>query len=278
MTRKKLLDVYPKPLIQGIFTAMYGVDKFKELFANVDLTTEDDFHAMDMDYLLNHSGLKTVSVLLEYIISGYVIDDDSEYATLVDGRRVTWDYVMQVVDQDIIDTIIDKKFYTKWSKLIETINYDYDPLSPFEMNVEETSTDNLSSTGTDKNSRDITTSDKGNNSSSIENVDVGNDNMFKYGFNSTSSVPSDSKSTSNTFNSSNSNEYSNSQTASNAFNSNQEYTRDSTGSRTTTRTGNIGNITKQALINEQRELLKYQLFDTIYQDLDSVLTRSKYIN
>ena len=38
----------------------------------------------------------------------------------------------------------------------------------------------------------------------------------------------------------------------------------------------IGNKTAQELINEQRELLKYQILDSIYEDLDSVLTRSCY--
>lgn len=40
--------------------------------------------------------------------------------------------------------------------------------------------------------------------------------------------------------------------------------------------GNIGNHTLQELIKQEREKYMYQIFDTIYQDLDSVLVRKSY--
>ena len=40
--------------------------------------------------------------------------------------------------------------------------------------------------------------------------------------------------------------------------------------------GNIGNHTIQELIKQERDKNMYQIFDTIYQDLDSVLVRKSY--
>lgn len=42
--------------------------------------------------------------------------------------------------------------------------------------------------------------------------------------------------------------------------------------------GNLGNITKQKLITEARELLQYQIYDTMMKDIDSVICRHTYGN
>lgn len=47
--------------------------------------------------------------------------------------------------------------------------------------------------------------------------------------------------------------------------------------REITRLGNIGNTSQQELIMKEFELRKIQIIDIIYKDIDSVLTRSKYI-
>ena len=47
--------------------------------------------------------------------------------------------------------------------------------------------------------------------------------------------------------------------------------------RELSRTGNIGNITQQELIKQERDIVQYIIWDTIYDDLNRVFTRSKYI-
>ncbi len=50
-----------------------------------------------------------------------------------------------------------------------------------------------------------------------------------------------------------------------------------TEKRAIIRKGNIGNMTFADIISGERTMLAYQLFDTIYADLDSILTRGMYM-
>lgn len=54
------------------------------------------------------------------------------------------------------------------------------------------------------------------------------------------------------------------------------YQRENTFEQNINFEGNIGNHTIQELIKQEREKYMYQIFDTIYQDLDSVLVRKSY--
>ena len=82
------------------------------------------------------------------------------------------------------------------------------------------------------------------------------DNDGVYGFNSTESVPSD-KSTGST---------------------DREYARDITRGRDYSRKGNIGNITKQELIRQEREVLQYKILDVIFKDIASIMCRASFGN
>lgn len=278
--KKKLLDFYNKPRQSGIFYSMSKVPAFSQLFNKLGLLEDSDFHSMDFDYMFNHSGLKTVSVMLEQIIFGYVVDGNDEYAITPENKKVTWDYVLLQVDQDIIDTVIRTKFLDKWNNLADTLTYEFDPLNPFSMNVEEDTSGELSSNAKNSNTRDITGSGSGNGTNDITTNGSGTDNTDEsiFGFNSTEPVGTNknenSSSNSGTRNDTSSNSYSDTERS--EYNSSEEYSRNNSSKRTTTRKGNIGNLSAQQLIEQQREMLRYQIFDTIYNDLDSVLTRSKY--
>lgn len=276
----KLLDFYRYPRKNGIFFSMSKVPEFANLFNSLDMLEDNDFHSMDFDYIFNRSGLKTPSVMIEQIMYGYVVDMDGEYVITPEGKRVTWDYVLLQIDQDIIDTIIRVKFLKKWQGLADTLNIDYDPLNPFSMKIEENIDNNLSSNETNKNSRGTSynSGSNGNNNTTdnIENT-TGSANQI-FGFNSEDGVYSDSVDGKAISNRTNGNTYEDNfdSTEDSNYNSEGSYKRDNTIVRNTTRTGNIGNLSAQQLLEQQRQLLKYQIFETIYNDLDSVLTRSKY--
>lgn len=135
--------------------------------------------------------------------------------------------------QLLLKTIINDRFKVKWNKLYELYNREYDALSPFDISLEEDSTDDLSTT------KDKTTY---------------TDNDEIYGFNSNEKVPTDVD----------------------TGESNREYSRTNPKHREYTRKGNIGNITRQQLVEQERKVLQYQLLDVIYEDLASILCRNTY--
>lgn len=261
---KKLLDFYSNPRQNGIFYSMSYDTQFSGLFRELGIETAQDYHSMDFDYLYNKSGLKTVSVMLENFIYGYVTDSDDEYATLRNNKKVTWDYVITEVDRDIINFILKTKYLKKWSELIKTLNQDFDMLSPYNMDIVDNSEDIMDSSGSDSRTTDsssTSTSEQTNNGESHEQT---------YGFNSSTAVPNSDSTNQNSMDINNTNEDKTTAVGTNKYN------RSNNISRTITRKGNIGNKSAQELIEEQREMLRYQIFDTIYSDLDDVLTRSKY--
>lgn len=263
MKIKKLLDFYKNPLKVGPFYDMFSYDNMRDALIAIGINTEDEAHKMDFMYLYNHSGMKTLSNMLKIMLTGYIIDDD-ENIVYSNGMRITWEGMVSEIDTQIIQYILHTKFHDKWKLLSDTLNMDYDVLKPYQMQNEENSTDNLTSKGVDTGSG--TTKNTGTNSA--DTTSDGKDNI--YGFNSSDAVPADTNSnTVNTSgNSSDNGEYTRENT--------NDYSRDSTNHKNSTRSGNIGNKTAPELIEEQRELLQFQIFDIIFQDLDTVLTRSMY--
>lgn len=277
MEKKKLIDFYNQPRTNGIFFSMSKVDAFKVLFETYLDFTEDDYHRMDFEYIYNKSGLKTMSCMLEQFIKGYIIDDDGDYVTLKDGRRVSWDYVVTNIDQDIINFAIKAQFLNKWIELAKTMKLNFDPIKPYVWETNEVTGDKLTS----KNVFDGTNSKSGDESfnserkSSDTNDSTTNDDI--YGFNSTKGSPADSSKTNSTNNSTDNNSGSSNMSENETRKSSTDYKRDNTINRDIVRKGNIGNKSIQQLIEEQRKMLEWQIFDVIFNDLDSVLTRSKYI-
>lgn len=135
--------------------------------------------------------------------------------------------------QLIIKNTISSRFSTKWNKLKLLYDKEYDPLSPFDIALNEDSTDTFST---------------------IKDRTTYTDNDDVYGFNSVKSVPSDKSD----------------------GESNREYERQNPKHREYTRKGNIGNITRQKLVIEEREVLEYQILETIYNDILSVICRCSY--
>lgn len=167
-------------------------------------------------------------LLSEFMIT---IINDRVYSSITNGEF----NAIFPEGQLIIKSVISDRFKTKWVKLNDLANKEYDPLSPFDIALNEDSTDTF------KTIKDKTTY---------------TDNDNTYGFNSVESVPTDKTD----------------------GESNREYDRENPKHREYTRKGNIGNITRQNLIKEEREVLEYQILETIYNDILSVICRNSYKN
>lgn len=262
---KRLFDLYKTPRSNGIFYSMMADADLNALFTSLGLTKDDDYHAMDFDYMYNHSGLKTVSSLIEELLDAIVVDDDGERVFINPYKQVTWDYVINTVDADLIRFVIKSRFLDKWNGLAETIKLKFDPLSPFRMETDETRNEDL--TSKDNSSNEYSDSSKNDTNASTTGSDTGS----RWGFNSAENVPTEKSASEGS-----SSGTTEAQSSGNSARS-STYERGTDTVRHNVRQGNIGNRSSQELIEEQRKMLLFQIFDIIYVDLDSVLTRSKYI-
>ena len=202
------------------------------------------------------SKLKTLStVVLDLIeelgISKYLLED---YYT--PNERI----------YTILTEIIDARFYNKWNKIWETFSLQYNPIKPYDMTIDENR--NEQHGGSTNISRDTT---RKTDSKTINKMTDDTTENSIYGFNSVNAVPSD-KSVNNS-----EENYTDDTTSTDNSEVITKHGRNVNEDRNISRVGNIGNITQQELIERERELHKYQIWDTIFKDLDSVLTRSKYI-
>lgn len=255
-----LLSFYDNPRENGIFFSMYKSTYFQSLLQNMGITTEEQAHAIDMDYMYNNSGLKTVSCLLENFIKGLVIDDNEEFVLTLKYGKVSWDYIVTTVDQDIINFVLKTRYLHKWEQLYENATAEFNALNPFHIDYSEQQTADLTSKDTSKNTIA--------SESETEDELTADDEGLISGFNSATPVNSDEQKRSSTSkgNTTNSSEQ----------NRTNDYTRENKVDRTYVRQGNIGNQTQSELLVKQREYLQFVLLKQIYIDLDEVLTRSKY--
>lgn len=239
-TKKKLIDVSGDVITNGgIFTALNNL--------NVPWKNDVTASSLDLEYYFNISGQKTISPLLRKILG--------TGETLTPANLVS------------LSNVIYNMFGRNWEEIYATMNYEYDPLVNYDMTESESATidttDETSHTGTVGNSS--TESATGSGSGSTESG--------LYGFNSATAV-NDSESETTTSNT-------NSVTGSNTRTDN--LTDESTGnreeSRTLTRSGNIGVMTAQSLISEQRSLWLWNFFYTVvFPDVNKVLTVATYCN
>lgn len=298
---KRLIDIYRDPMERGIFFDMFNDEEVHEqLFKPLGMKA-DDAHAMDMDYYFNVSGAKLISGLLEHFCNNYVLDDDGEYVINDKGKRTLWDYFVIDTDKIIINRIIKQKFLLKWTKYLKTVLAEYDMLSPFTMEITDDATSSSNKNATkkqmDTNTRERTDNATNNtdttvtnnlqttsteNTSNDEEVGIAAFNSTAYS-NSTKTSKSGSaeESVANTGTVGTDSEQTSSGTTNESVSGTTDVTdtssENATEKRSIIRKGNIGNITFADIISGERTMLAYQLFDTIYADLDSILTRGMYM-
>lgn len=261
---KKLNELYNQPFSYGIIYDMFNDNKFNDIFVALDID-EDGAHSLDVEYIYNISGLKTVSTLISGLLNEFVVDDNHEFVVDNKENKVTYDKFINEIDKKIIRIIIYHKFFLKWKNLVDTLFIDYDVTSPYNMKI----SDGVKFDGTVTDTKKSTYNSDGNNGGTATRN--GNSSDSTYGFNSANAVPTDDYTKSDTTNEN----YTNSRKDTGSENNNT--TKANTTKRNITRAGNIGNRSVTELIAERRKMLTYQIFDVIFSDLDSVLTRSKYI-
>lgn len=244
---------------------------------------------LDLDYVGNFSGRKIVSNLVESLLG------EGDDATLT------------AADLSMLGDIIVALYGTKWSKLWETMSFDYNPIENYSM-VEtmtndatvtqygktHTRTDNLQHQRTDNLQHQRTDNlqhAKTGTETETPNTHTSEDKSI-YGFNSAEAVPTDEREIANT--GTNQMTYNTqdvdtgTQTESDTGTQTDAHTgtqtEADTGSDTSTRNyrltraGNIGVTTSQQMIESEREL--WRLWDffrsVVYPDIDRVLTIEIY--
>ena len=234
-------------------------------FLNVGTNTQPIYNMLNN--FLQETDVGNISVKHfweDYLYSRYYKKLSIYMLNLVDIRSLTLKddyYIMDsndVHDNEVAEHI-QSEYYLKWKKLFETYKIQYDIIRPYDMSINDTETEDINQ------SIDIERQNTGSsNDSGTDKVITDVTESSVYGFNSPNAVPSDkSQNTAENTNSSDS-EYTNSGSTS------TDNKRTSENNRTIKRLGNIGNITQQELIRQERELLNQKYIDILYEDLDKI--------
>lgn len=142
----------------------------------------------------------------------------------------------------VLTHIIHSRYLLMWTKRFETLTFDYNPLENYNM-IEKLDGGSKNTAG----GKDTTTP-----SGSVKNAtDV-------FGYNSSTAVP-DSQTTQS---------YQNAKTEVSYGRTDTE-----THDHTLTRSGNIGVTTSQQMLESQRAVLLWDFFETVFSDLDKILTQ-----
>lgn len=244
MNRKmtRLEDVISNPM-QSIFYALQSFDvPWKSLNVNINL---------DSDYNICHSGKKITSPLVDFFIDAETGKIDSTSLVL-------------------LANIIYTKYGVKWSKQWETMHFEYNPISNYDMIEEMTNDETVHEFG-----HRINTTRSGNNSNTVEDEFSNNSETEnkKAGFNSSDYQKDTQDITQNSGTQKSTQSGTNSETGSNTESGSNTDTRN----YTLTRSGNIGVTTSQQMIESERNLWMWNFFEQIvYPDVDRVLTINMY--
>ena len=250
MKRLKIKDIFkPNDVLSDGITMIFGVLSESSIFQ--DFINGDNYFVLDTEYFISHSGDKYITKQLFHAID-----------FLLTNNNITWEEFLEnpaSYDTDILlgianlfSSIIENRFGAKWNRIYSALNSVYNPLENY--NMSETRTPNLTETRTPN----LTQSETASNTSS---TDVENG---VYGFNSTNSNPSTDSTGSQTDSLNRTNTETGTETKTN------------TGTESLSRSGNIGVTSSQQLLESELELRKYDFYQMIYNDVDSILCLKIY--
>lgn len=275
----KVKDLFPNPFRKGVLG--YLTSKLSELGILIDTifkyfqgnsTDPDYIKYADLHFnsLYGERKLSCLAVMLldktveeEYHAEIYTIDTPGNFV-LSDGKFVVTYKIIEDFISKTLFNIISNKYYNKWKKLFETYKLDYDVLSPYNMSITDNTEDTMTSKDKFNTSRD-------NRQEGSENS-INNDNTQSsvYAYNSATASPNENSTTDTSLNSTTT------QNNTTTGNDNRDYTRDNSIKKTITRKGNIGNTLPQEMIERQRKLLDTLLYDIIFKDIATVISRERY--
>lgn len=275
----KVKDLFPNPFRKGVLG--YLTSKLSELGILIDTifkyfqgnsTDPDYIKYADLHFnsLYGERKLSCLAVMLldktveeEYHAEIYTIDTPGNFV-LSDGKFVVTYKIIEDFISKTLFNIISNKYYNKWNKVFETYKLDYDVLSPYNMSITDNTEDTMTSKDKFNTSRD-------NRQEGSENS-ISNDNTQSsvYAYNSATASPNENSTTDTSLNSTTT------QNNTTTGNDNRDYTRDNSIKKTITRKGNIGNTLPQEMIERQRKLLDTLLYDIIFKDIATVISRERY--
>ena len=242
---KKLIEVTDNWLTLGIFHYLNTL--------NVPWTNKNIDSELDTDYYGNNSGDKFISPLVVKLLG--------TNEKLTSGNMLS------------LANVIYSKFGEKWSKLYATLSFEYNPIENY--NMVETHEGSDTHTHTPENWVETTTQTPTDWKTTSEGLKADNESESSnsyYGFGDDDGHPTTDVVTS----------VKNKQTTETSGTYQTETTKEGTETDTieydTTlqRSGNIGTMTTQMMIESERKLWDYNIFKTIYEDVDSILTLSIY--
>ena len=258
----KLIDSFPEWYTAGIFTRLGTLFPDELPWANL--------HGQELDlmYFGNHSGDKEISPLLDKFIEQNRGNDTPE---VLSTEQVT-----------SLANVLYTRYGVQWDKLYKVLSEEYNPIENYSLIEEETLISrerrllisrerrllNVERSKTTSAQSDFTvTTDSGTAS------DV-------YGFNSNSPVPqaeTSGNSTVTTRGDSDKNVTTETETETGTFETETgTRTETETGNRRLTRSGNIGVTTSQQMLESEIKLWEWSFYETVFKDVDTVLTVPKY--
>lgn len=275
----KVKDLFHNPFRKGVLG--YITSNISDIGTLIDsIFTYFQGNTRDPDYikysdlyfnsLYGERKLSCLSVMLldktveeEYHAEIYTIDTPGNFV-LSDGKFVvTYKIIEDFISKTLIN-IISNKYYNKWKKVFETYKLDYEVLSPYNISITDNTEDTMTSNdkfNTSKYNRQEGTENSTNNDTTQSNV---------YAYNSAAASPNENSTTDTSLNSTTT------QNNTTTGNDNRDYTRDNSIKKTITRKGNIGNTLPQEMIERQRKLLDTLLYDIIFKDIATVISRERY--
>lgn len=275
----KVKDLFPNPFRKGVLG--YITSNISDIGTLIDsIFTYFQGNTRDPDYikysdlyfnsLYGERKLSCLSVMLldktveeEYHAEIYTIDTPGNFV-LSDGKFVvTYKIIEDFISKTLIN-IISNKYYNKWKKVFETYKLDYEVLSPYNMSITDNTEDTLTSNDKFNTSRD----NRQEGAENSTNTDITQSNVYAY--NSAAASPNENSTTNTSLNSTTT------QNNTTTGNDNRDYTRDNSIKKTITRKGNIGNTLPQEMIERQRKLLDTLLYDIIFKDIATVISRERY--
>ena len=284
----KLTEAFPNWLIgDGIFSEL----------SKLSVPWSTNPIDLDLEYFGNHSGDKIISPL----VSKLLVDD-----------KLTSDSVTRLA------SIIFSLNGDNWSRLYSALQEEYKALQNYNgdetrtVTTTDTGTDTFSHTGSESSTLNDSSSNTRTGSESLESS--GSDSLSKtgtvgsqgsnlsdnnvFGFNSSSSVPSDNSNSSNnstdTYNLSDKTSYGkkdtkvynnvsdsgsreSTNTVSNESSDTETKNLQTNTSETFHREGNLGVTTSQQMLESEFELrMKYRFFDVVFADVDKTLALQLY--
>lgn len=227
------------------------------IFARINSMYPDTFpwlnQSLDLNYYGNHSGEKETSPIIDKFI-----EMNAENA---DPDVLTADQITNLA------RIIYSQYNEKWTKQYAVLLAQYNPIENYSMTEEEKP--NITRTETPNIEHNRTTTAK----SDYSVTTTTDTNSDVYGFNSNSPVPQAETNGGSTVTTQG-------DADKNVTTENERETgtrtQTETGNRTLTRSGNIGVTTSQQMIQSEIELWEWNFIETVFNDVDKVLTTPKY--